>query len=191
VFHVRSVDDARPDARRWLPHAFAARNDAAAARYDLHSKPKDRAMRVMRLRRKLVALLMLVWLCVALSACYAGDETMGLDVVGYNHTDHSIGSFSVNGRGGSFLMSHKGGGGFVCCVSIPRIYKPGMTVTVRWTDEAGDNPQERAVVVPPYTPADGGMFAVHFLRSGEIKVFVTMLGLGHPDYPLKGEEAKK
>jgi len=50
----------------------------------------------MRIRREIVAMLMLVWLCVGLSACYAGDDTMGSDIVGYNHTDHHLGSFSVD-----------------------------------------------------------------------------------------------
>jgi hypothetical protein len=34
------------------------------------------------------------------------------------------------------------------------------------------------------------MFAVHFLRDGEIKVLVTMYGPGNPSYPLKGDEAR-
>jgi hypothetical protein len=35
-----------------------------------------------------------------------------------------------------------------------------------------------------------GRFAVHFLRDGNVKVFVTMMSLHHPDYPLKGDEAR-
>jgi hypothetical protein len=31
---------------------------------------------------------------------------------------------------------------------------------------------------------------VHFLRNGEIKVFVTIYMTWHPNYPLKGDEAK-
>ncbi|MCP3723236.1 DUF3304 domain-containing protein [Paraburkholderia sp. CNPSo 3272] len=120
----------------------------------------------------------------------ATDDTMGLDVVGYNHTDHSIGSFSVNSEAGSFLAKHEQGG-FACCVSVHAKYTPGMTVTVRWTDNYDKNPQSRTVTVPPFRPKDTGVFAVHFLRSGEIKVFVTDLVLTtNPEYPLKGDEAK-
>jgi hypothetical protein len=75
-------------------------------------------------------------------------------------------------------------------MSIPRAYKPGMTVTVWWSDWGGENAMERVVEVPRYGPDEGGHFAVHFLRGGEVKVFVTMMGLGHPDYPLKGEDAE-
>ena len=41
--------------------------------------------------------------------------------------------------------------------------------------------------MPPYDKVS--RLAVHFLRNGEVKVFATMYGLSHPDYPLQGEEA--
>ena len=43
------------------------------------------------------------------------------------------------------------------------------------------------VAIPEYDRI--GDLAVHFLRSGQVKVFVTNLTLGHPDYPLTGPEA--
>jgi hypothetical protein len=144
---------------------------------------------LMSLERKIAGFLAFILLSVLLSSCRASDDTMGVDIVGYNHTDHDIGSFYVNDAGGAFEARHEGGGA-VCCVSIPRKYKAGMSVTVKWTDEMDEHPQTRMITVPPYTPADGGMFAVHFLRNGEIKVFVTMLAPWHPNYPLKGDEAK-
>jgi hypothetical protein len=60
---------------------------------------------------------------------------------------------------------------------------------VRWGGVEVET-QERVVEVPPYTPEDGGHFAVHFLRHGEIRVFVTMFALWNPHYPLKGDDAK-
>jgi len=133
-------------------------------------------------------LMLLVALCLPLAAC--GDDRMGIEVVGYNHTDHDIGDFAVNGGGGSYLGKHEGGGGFTCCISLPAKYQPGMTVQVSWSGLEVGTPQTRTVVVPPFGPHDTGMFAVHFLRNGQVKVFVTMLGPLHPDYPLKGDEAK-
>jgi hypothetical protein len=115
---------------------------------------------------------------------------MPLEIVGYNHMDRDIGSFHVNETGGPYVGKHEGGGKFTCCLSIPRAYKPGMTVQVGWRGREIGAPQERTVTAPPYGPGDGGMFAVHFLRDGQVKVFVTMMSLRHPDYPLKGDEAK-
>jgi hypothetical protein len=139
--------------------------------------------------RTVVKLLLSILLACALSSCQASDDAMGLDVTGYNHTDKDIGFFSVDGQGGSFVIRH-GQGGFSCCVSIPSKYTTGMTVTVRWGGEEIGKTQERVVAVPPYRPEDGAIFAVHFLRDGEIKVFVTMYLLGYPKYPLKADEAK-
>ncbi|MBB3015368.1 DUF3304 domain-containing protein [Cupriavidus alkaliphilus] len=121
-----------------------------------------------------------------LAAC--GSQEVGVNVVGYNHTSRDIGHFTVNGRGGSFLAAHEGGGKFACCVSIPEPWKPGLTAVVGWTDDHDDNYQEQVVPVPRYEKL--GDFSVHFLASGEIKVFVTMNALWHPDYPLKGPDAQ-
>ena len=115
---------------------------------------------------------------------------MPLEVVGYNHTDHDIGFFSIDGYGGTYLGKHEGGGNFTCCVSVPTTYKPGMAVIVRWGGLEIGATKEQRVEVPPYGPNDFGAFAVHFLHDGQIKVFVSGYGLGHPDYPLKGDEAK-
>ncbi|MNR54077.1 hypothetical protein D3C85_1742010 [compost metagenome] len=74
---------------------------------------------------------------------------------------------------------------------VPLVHEPGMTVKVRWVNRIDDVPQVRFVSVPPYRPDELGRFAVHFLRDGNVKVFVTMMSLHHPDYPLKGDEARK
>lgn len=122
----------------------------------------------------------------SLAAC--GEKEIGVNVVGYNHTSRGIGHFTVNGRGGSFLAANEGGGKFACCVSIPEDWEPGLTAVVGWTDDHDRNYQERVVPVPRYERL--GDFAVHFLANGEIKVFVTMNALWHPDYPLKGSDAQ-
>ncbi|WP_219724763.1 DUF3304 domain-containing protein, partial [Xanthomonas oryzae] len=95
---------------------------------------------------------------------------------------------TVDGSEGGFLQANRGGGKFACCIDIPKPWKPGMTVTVGWTDDYDENYQERRVPVPRYDKY--GDMAVHFLRNGQIKVFVTMYALWHPDYPLKGKEAE-
>jgi hypothetical protein len=139
--------------------------------------------------RRCGRLAMLAALSLAMSGC--GEEPISVSMVGYNHTDVGIYAFEVNGRGGPNIGAHKGGGSFTCCVTVPRIHKPGMTAKVRWVHRIDDVPQERIVPVPPYRPEDVGLLTLHFLRDGSIKVFVTMTLLGHPAYPLKGDEARK
>lgn len=140
---------------------------------------------------KMTAMRVARWLGIALSvwmlsAC--SEEMIGTNIVGYNHTDKDVGHFTVDGKGGTYLGAHEGGGGFVCCVAVPERWRPNLTVTVGWTDEYDKNYQERVVPVPKYDEV--GHFSVHFLRSGEIKVFVTMYALWSPSYPLKGRDAQ-
>ncbi|NSX06297.1 DUF3304 domain-containing protein [Cupriavidus gilardii] len=124
-----------------------------------------------------------VW---TLGACAA--ELIGTNIVGYNHTDKDIGHFTVNGDGGAYIGAHEGGGKFACCASVPKSWRPGLTITVGWTDEYDRNYQERVVEVPKYDKV--GDVAVHFLSSGQIRVFVTNYAIWHPQYPLKGKDAQ-
>ena len=109
------------------------------------------------------------------------------EITGYNHTDKSIASFDVDGIWGGNALPHTGGGSTTCCLQLPLPWHPGLTVKIDWEDEQGEH--ERVVAVPSYDKKSIGTFNVHFLRSGEIKVFDVRGSLGTPDYPLQGEEA--
>lgn len=130
---------------------------------------------------------LLVLFGLLLSASRAADATDSIGAVGYNHTGTTIAQFLVSGAGGgSFIHAHQRGG-TACCVSIPKKWHSGLTVEVEWTADLKSF-RRKSVSVPQYDDRAGQM-AVHFLRNGDVRVFVTSLGLGHPDYPLKGLEA--
>jgi hypothetical protein len=117
------------------------------------------------------------------------QKTVSAELTGYNHTDKTIGAFYVNGQWGGNITPGSGGGKFVCCVELPDPWQPEMTVRVKWEDHDGLM-HERDVALPAYDPRKAGGLNVHFLRSGQIKAFAGMTYLGHPSYPLKGEEAQ-
>ena len=125
----------------------------------------------------------------AASAVAKQGKTVSAELTGYNHTDKTIAAFYVNGEWGGNITPGSGGGKFVCCVDIPKPWQEGYTVTVTWEDHELKT-QKREVLVPRYDASKAGGMNVHFLRSGEIKVFVGMTFLGHPDYPLKGKESE-
>jgi hypothetical protein len=138
-------------------------------------------------------------LCASLlsTACSKEPATTSLELSGYNHTKESIGSYAVSivggeGSGAGYLDSGSGGGGFTCCVSVPTVWRPDMTVTVKWDgwEKGAEKNLARVVPVPKYDAKTAGLMNVHFLQNGEVKVFVTQYTLGHPDYPLKGMDAK-
>lgn len=117
------------------------------------------------------------------------SKTVSAEVTGYNHTDKTIGAFYVNGEWGGNITPGAGGGKFVCCIELPNPWQEGYTVTITWEDHEGKM-QKREVSVPKYDPKTLSDFNVHFLRSGEIKVFALRFGLRHRDYPLTGPEAE-
>lgn len=125
-------------------------------------------------------------LAVLAAACAPVSQSNATDITGYNYTDEYISAFLVNGYSGADIRPHGGGGSFVCCVSVPEQWKPGLTVTIKWTAHRNANPipwKTRVVEVPRYAPTDIGMFAVFFFPNDVVKVLVTMKAPGHPEFP--------
>lgn len=117
----------------------------------------------------------------------SGNKSAPANILGYNHTDRHIARYSVNGYGSTSIGAHEGGGSFTCCVGVPLQWKPGMTATISWRWHESEEVHTAEVPVPAYERA--GNLTVHFLRDGEVKVFVTGYALEHPAYPLQGEQA--
>jgi len=126
---------------------------------------------------------------LAALGCSATDDKVPANLVGYNHTSLNIDDFTVDGYGVASVRPHTNSG-FVCCVSVPRRWREGLTVKVKWSE--GDMrasaheyvSHEKVVVVPKYNEDDtGGQFAVHFFPGEDIKVLVTRYLPGHARYP--------
>ena len=105
----------------------------------------------------------------------ADDGPIPLAIGGVDHLpDHvSVQNFWVNGYGAGRASS---GGGSVCCVSVPRKWKPGLKLVVRWEvlnwrDWQSDE-YEASVEVEPYDEL--GELNVHFLKSGRVRAVVSM-----------------
>lgn len=123
-------------------------------------------------------------LAVSLTACSEANKA-SIELSGLNYTNAWITAFSVDSYGGHGISPNGGGGAFVCCVTVPRKWRAGMKVTVRWTEDERipDSWKERVVDVPEYTNQDIGAFAVHFYPDDTVKVLVTAKTEGHPNYP--------
>ena len=132
---------------------------------------------------------MLAWLCICTSACQEPatayeDEVLGMPMSGIDHLpDHlSVQDYSVNGRDGAQAGK---GGSTDCCVDLPRQWRPGMTVVVRWNvtnwrDCRGDD-YVRTVSVEHY--ARLGQVWVHFLTDGSVRVITSEEDPYSPTYP--------
>lgn len=113
------------------------------------------------------------------------DDAAHISISGLNYTDQTVGAFTVNGHGGGGLMPNSGGGGFVCCITVPRRWRPGYKVTVGWTKDHNSSApwNERIVAVPEYKESEIDFMAVHFYPDGDVRILVTKIDVGHPNYP--------
>jgi len=149
------------------------------------------------------------WLILAVTIVFisgcsragGGDYTAG-DIRGFNHTQHGINHFSVNGYGGRLT-------GNICCIMLPMKWTPGLKARIEW--EVDPNPDEyipmkkrgsgyeeeayarhaanyqthTAVVdIPQYGKERCGI-NVHFLPCNKVKVTTVCQGYGTPGYPIK------
>ncbi|MGV5311695.1 DUF3304 domain-containing protein [Pseudomonas aeruginosa] len=128
-------------------------------------------------------------LCLLLAGCDAGQakqDTVPAPLTGIDHlADHlSIQDFWVNAASG-----HQAGRGGreVCCVSLPREWRPDLTVVVswgvtNWRDCTWES-HERRVPVERYEKVE--QLYVHFLSDGSVRVISSAIapGYSNDDYP--------
>ena len=114
---------------------------------------------------------------------------VGAGVSGLNYTPHFIGWFRIIGPegmrgGGPNIMpappgGRSGGASQNCCISIPRVWRTGIQVTVYWHVEKIQDGKTPGVVyratteVPQYNGEDtAGMWAI-FLPDDRVKIMVA------------------
>ncbi|WP_083651043.1 DUF3304 domain-containing protein [Azonexus hydrophilus] len=131
------------------------------------------------------------------------EEKVGLSYHAYNHTDKSIVSIVINGEGGILGAIDHGEGGGVCCVVLPKKWRPGLMATIKWQEDdipifnpdgtrkiidgipaSNESPwKERTVEVPKYG-LEMGLFFIHFFPHDEVKVLVNTYGATSSRHPL-------
>ena len=130
-------------------------------------------------------------LALHLAGCLE-EEKVPLSYLALNRTDKGIVSIVVNGEGGILDASPMGGGGtVVCCVVLPKRWRPGLMATIKWREDSTpvfdadgkrvfndgipaliESPwKERTVEVPKY-PESMGDFYIVFFPGDEIRVAV-------------------
>jgi hypothetical protein len=120
----------------------------------------------------------------ALVGCSKNEPVM-LGILGYNHTDRYIDTFSVGGQGGSNVFPMEGGGSVVCCIG----YRPSrplpIEMEVEWTfgyrrNEQGEivvpseTHQKKAILTGP-VPDDPHNLEVHFMPDGTVQLRITSM----------------
>jgi hypothetical protein len=123
---------------------------------------------------------LLLFVCATVFAAgrACSQETYGpYHVTGYNYTDRNIAAFDVNGFGGGDSVAHQsgGGGGFVCCLDIPKYAKTlRIKVVLDLTQEQDEKnlpPEtyETDIPVPELPNKHDGYIEFHFLPERKIE----------------------
>lgn len=110
----------------------------------------------------------------------------------YNHTPDHIDRISVDGQGAGNSRAYGGGGSFVCCITYPRQWHPGLKARVRWRTSDPDpglpldkltfQMHEAVVPIERYEQT-GTTLNVHFLPDHQVRLIITSQSAGTPGYP--------
>jgi hypothetical protein len=147
---------------------------------------------------------------VAVAATLAGitygrdvkEEPVGVGIVGVQHIgpDYNISEFYVDGYFGMNVGRGGGGGSGVCCVMLPKKWRPGLQVDVRWVvgDWSKEIPSELEVhnyrsitaegiyraIVPVEKYDEPEELYVHFFSHGRVRVVSNLYGSESTQHPI-------
>ena len=120
----------------------------------------------------------------------AGEDTVGTSVSGVGHYGKRIGvaDFFVNGQWAGAVTGWGGGGGNVCCASLPRHPDKPVMVTVKWRtirSNVGEEAwHEQTVPVNFAVPSgDGSGLKIHFLPGHQVQAWYTAAYPEYVNYP--------
>src|SRR6266481_6318315 len=153
--------------------------------------------------RRVISVLAAGMLLAFVAGCFDENEIDPSDVSGFNYTGYYIAQIRIANEGQELSSGgpnifpkeageeRSGGGKSVCCIGIPRHWRPGMKLIVKWRrdthpydeDRSGDQWLTATMDTPPYGP-HSYRFWVHFLPGDRIRVQVQ----DKPELPEKSDD---
>ncbi|KRG46542.1 DUF3304 domain-containing protein [Stenotrophomonas beteli] len=104
-----------------------------------------------------------------------------------NYSDEGLGKVFINDTWGGGMQPRASSNGRICCVTLPRIWHPGLKVTLAYRTSSMflRDPRsyiEKEVVVPRYKPfLDGFIFFMYF-PGDQVRVVATPYFPGFPKF---------
>jgi hypothetical protein len=139
-------------------------------------------------------------------AIWGGKDLTGVSVVGFHHMggDFAVDEFTLDLAYVGSAGSEGGGTSIVCCVALPRKWRPGLIVDVRWSlndlrnidDELGRKDYSKSrflgyyranVQVEPYESA--GYLYVHFFANNKVRIVSSDTSPQGDDHPVRLHDA--
>jgi hypothetical protein len=131
---------------------------------------------------------------------FTSVELSGVQHMGPNF---NISDFYVDHTSGSNVGRGGGGGGIVCCVALPKKWRPNFTVEVRWAvgDWSKQNKEETALgnfqsitferykaIVPVEKYDEAEHVWVHFFAGGKVRVVSSAPGSLSKIHPIQRDD---
>lgn len=146
--------------------------------------------------------------CVGRLRAEGHDASLvGVSLTGVHHMGDkfNVPEFYVNGYDGSNVGREGGGGSQVCCVMLPKKWRPGLSVEVRWAvdDFSHENSEEsaagnyRSIIsagtfvaqVPVERYELAAQLWVHFFTGGKVRVVSSSIASFGTAHPIQGSDS--
>lgn len=148
-----------------------------------------------------------IWCIESLRATIRAESFAAVSLTGVHHMGDkfNIAQFYVDGYDGSNVGREGGGGSDVCCVLLPKQWRPGLVVEVRWSVGDWTNENRAEIEAGNYRSVDGAgadyiatvpveryelaeHLWVHFFTGGKVRVVSSMPGSGGPKHPIQDDD---
>jgi hypothetical protein len=144
--------------------------------------------------------------CASVQATGQEEKSTPVSLTGVHHLgpNFNIDDFYLDGGSGG-KVGREGSGGTVCCVAIPKQWRPGLTTEVRWgvgdwskeilAETAAGNYKSLSSAgiykaqVPIEKYDEPGRVYVHFFSGGRVRVIVSSVGPLSKDHPIQSGDS--
>lgn len=89
----------------------------------------------------------------------------------WNFTSGEIADIYVNGQWGGSVHGLSGGGGSICCTLIPKVWRKGLVVTIKWQKSGDEKWYTTIAPVPEYKKT--GALQILFLPGDNVQVYIN------------------
>jgi hypothetical protein len=111
-----------------------------------------------------------------------------VQITAYDQTGKTVHllSWIIKGQAGGTA------GGGMCCVSIPKYWRPGLILDLYWDytaqSEGSPPPQRAKVEIEEYSLENLGTLHLHFFPGHRVRAIVARTSFDSPFYPMQKEE---
>lgn len=104
-----------------------------------------------------------------------------------NYSDEGLGKVFINDAWGGGMQPYASSNGRTCCVTLPRLWHPGLKVAVAYRTSSMflKDPHgyvEKDVLVAPYEPFLDGFIYFFYFPGDQVRVVATPYSPGYPGF---------